>query len=191
MGVAGEGEMTTRSMIIVMGSLLAVFAAGPAAAGDRGTAAPAPGGVPASAASPSPAPAATPAPAAAPATSATPAPRPGPGGVEMTTYYVALLFKGAGSTSGPAPDTEKIHQAHLANIQKMFASGKLVVAGPFQDGGELRGIFIFRVGSLEEARALCATDPAVQAGLLLFDLHPWLAPKELHIGIPEPTAPPK
>jgi uncharacterized protein YciI len=54
---------------------------------------------------------------------------------------------------------------------------KLVVAGPFGDKGTLRGIFVFRVGSLDEARKLSETDPAVQAGRLALDIHPWLVPE--------------
>jgi len=54
---------------------------------------------------------------------------------------------------------------------------KLLVAGPFGDNGALRGIFVFRVGSLEEAQSLCATDPMVKAGRLVVELHPWQIPE--------------
>jgi len=36
---------------------------------------------------------------------------------------------------------------------------------------------VFRVGSLEEARALAANDPAVQAGRLALDIHAWIVPE--------------
>ena len=54
---------------------------------------------------------------------------------------------------------------------------KLVVAGPFGDNGNLRGVFVFRVATLDEAKQLSATDPAVQAGRLVVDLHPWMVPE--------------
>jgi uncharacterized protein len=63
--------------------------------------------------------------------------------------------------------------AHLKNIQRLAAAGKLIVAGPFLDDQKIEGIFIFNVGTVEEARELTATDPAVKAGELEMELHPW------------------
>jgi len=40
----------------------------------------------------------------------------------------------------------------------------------------LRGVFVFKVGSLDEARALSNADPAVKAGRLVVDVHPWEVP---------------
>ncbi len=68
----------------------------------------------------------------------------GPGGYEMTTYYVAFLYRGPNWTPQQTDETRKIQEEHLANIQKMADSGKLVVAGPFTDDGEIRGIFVFK-----------------------------------------------
>ena len=67
----------------------------------------------------------------------------------------------------------------MENIRKMGATGKLVIAGPFADGGDLRGLFIFRVETLEEAKALAEQDPAVKAGRLVLEWHPWYAAKNI------------
>jgi uncharacterized protein YciI len=96
---------------------------------------------------------------------------------KMMTAYLAFLVRGEKWTAEKTPQTEEIQKAHLANIGRLAEMKKLVVAGPFGDNGNLRGIFVFRVNSLEEARTLTLTDPAVKAGRLALDLHPWLVPE--------------
>lgn len=96
--------------------------------------------------------------------------------IKLTTAYLALLTRGDKWTPEKTPATEELQKAHIANIVRLAEMKKLVVAGPFGDNGKLRGIFVFKVASIDEARALTETDPAVQAGRLAIDLHPWLVP---------------
>lgn len=96
---------------------------------------------------------------------------------KMETAYLGFLSRGNQWTPEKTPATEELQKAHLANIHRLAETKKLVVAGPFGDDGDLRGIFVFRVASLEEAQALAATDPAVKAGRLVIDLHPWQVPE--------------
>jgi uncharacterized protein YciI len=103
------------------------------------------------------------------------------GGFEMTTYQVAFLRKGPKWTPGESPELQKLQEAHMAHIREMGESGKLLVAGPFADGGDLRGMFIFRLDTLEEARALAEQDPAVKAGRLALEWHPWFAAKNIRV----------
>jgi uncharacterized protein YciI len=100
---------------------------------------------------------------------------------EMTTYYVALLYRGEGWTPEVTAQTEAIQKAHMANINRLAAEGKLLLAGPFSDDGDLRGMFVLKVGSIDEARASCDTDPAVQAGRLRCELHPWFSAKGIRV----------
>lgn len=97
--------------------------------------------------------------------------------VGMATYYVALLFRGPKWTPAVTPEVERLQKEHLANLRRMADSGKLILAGPFTDDGKLRGIFVFRVDSIEEAKALADADPAVKAGRLVVEIHPWLSAK--------------
>jgi uncharacterized protein YciI len=97
--------------------------------------------------------------------------------IKLTTAYLALLTRGAKWTPEKTPATEELQKAHMANIIRLAGLKKLVVAGPFGDNGQLRGIFVFKVASIAEARALTETDPAVQAGRLAIDIHPWLVPE--------------
>jgi uncharacterized protein YciI len=101
---------------------------------------------------------------------------------DMELLYLGLLRRGSTWTPEVTPEVEALQEAHLANIERMRQSGELLVAGPFGDDGDLRGVYIFRVASMEEAIALTDTDPAVQAGRLVFELHPWWVKKEVFGG---------
>jgi uncharacterized protein YciI len=96
---------------------------------------------------------------------------------EMTTYYFGLITRGPNAGTGTPEERQQIQAAHLANIKRLADAGKILVAGPFADNGEWRGIFIYKCASLEEAQALAATDPAVAAGRLKVEIHPWMTAK--------------
>jgi len=104
---------------------------------------------------------------------------------EMTTYYMALLYRGPKWTAEETAETKQIQQGHMDNIVRMAGSGKLVLAGPFTDGGDLRGVFVFQSVSREEAEQLCANDPAVKAGRLRIELHPWYSAKGIRVNPPK------
>ena len=97
--------------------------------------------------------------------------------ITFTTAYLGFLKRGAKWTPKQTPATAELQKAHLANIYRLAEMKKLVVAGPFGDDTALRGIFVFKVASIDEARALAETDPAVQAGRLVIEMHPWLVPE--------------
>jgi len=90
----------------------------------------------------------------------------------MKAYVMAFLKRGP-NRSQDSLTAANLQKAHLENINRMAEAGKLVVAGPFMDDGDIRGIYVFNVATVEEARALTETDPAVQAGRLVMELHPW------------------
>ena len=87
--------------------------------------------------------------------------------------YVMALLKAGRNRQRPPEEAQKLQAAHRANISRLAAEGKLVLAGPFADDGLLRGIYIFDVPTVAEAEALTRTDPAIQAGQLAMELHPW------------------
>lgn len=90
----------------------------------------------------------------------------------MRQYVMAFLRAGPNQDGDPE-DVRATQAAHLAHIRRMAEDGHLVMAGPFLDAGEVRGIFIFAVDDMAEAEALTAADPAVQAGRLTMELKPW------------------
>ncbi|MCD6013524.1 MAG: hypothetical protein K0Q79_3386 [Flavipsychrobacter sp.] len=92
----------------------------------------------------------------------------------MKQYYFVMLVKGRDRDK--IKDTaviNKLQAGHMANMDRLANEGKLLVAGPFGDDGNWRGIFILDCNSKEEAEALLATDPAIKAGRLDYELHPW------------------
>jgi uncharacterized protein len=89
----------------------------------------------------------------------------------MKQYVLAFLKKG--SKAVDSSQRNQLLQGHLKNIGRLAKEGKLLLAGPFLDKGDLAGIFIFNVTTIEEAKNLVATDPAVKAGLFAIELHPW------------------
>jgi len=104
---------------------------------------------------------------------------------EMTTYVMGLLRRGPNAAETSNAEKQKILAGHMANIQKMADTGKLVVAGPFADNGDLRGVFIFKGVTIEEARALAAPDPAIESGYMILELHPWYAAEGLRVNPPK------
>ncbi|KRB57792.1 YciI family protein [Flavobacterium sp. Root186] len=88
--------------------------------------------------------------------------------------YVFCLLKSGTNTTASKEETKKLFEGHMANISKLVKEGKLVVAGPFmKNDRNYRGIYIFNVETVDEAKALVATDPAIKANLLEAELTPW------------------
>src|SRR5260370_40069381 len=104
----------------------------------------------------------------------------------MTVVYMVLLKRGPSWSPQQTPETQKVQEAHMANIRAMWEAKKLIIAGPFGDDSDLRGVFIFQVGSLEEAKALAASDPAVKAGRPAGEVHPWWAGRRAPPGAGPP-----
>lgn len=92
----------------------------------------------------------------------------------MVVYYLRVLKRGLLWTPEETPEVARLQAAHIAYGGQLLASGKLILNGPLIDNGDLRGVGVFRVGSLEEARALSDADPSVRAGRLISEIHPWM-----------------
>jgi uncharacterized protein YciI len=88
--------------------------------------------------------------------------------------YVFCILKTGSNTTTTVEEKNKLFKGHMANIGRLAQEGKLVVAGPFmKNDRNYRGLYIFNVGTLEEAKALVATDPAVKENLLEAELTLW------------------
>jgi len=99
---------------------------------------------------------------------------------QMKQYF--MVFLKAGSNRDQDSITRaKLQEGHLKNITRLFEEKKLVLAGPFLDNGVFRGIFILDVPTEKEAKDLLATDPAIVAGRLDYEIHPWYGPGNIQI----------
>lgn len=87
--------------------------------------------------------------------------------------YVMAYLKAGPNRDQDSTTAAHLQRAHLDNIKRMAESGKLVLAGPFMDDHQVKGIYVFAVATVEEAEELTASDPAIKAGRLVMELHPW------------------
>lgn len=92
--------------------------------------------------------------------------------IQIRKYYFVMLLKGSNRTQDSVT-AAKLQDGHMTNIGRLYKEGKLKVAGPFGDDGNWRGIFIFDCETEEEVKKLLDTDPAIAAGRLAYDIHPW------------------
>ncbi len=95
---------------------------------------------------------------------------------DLKSYQMVFLYRGE-NRSQDSLEAVKIQGGHLANIQRLSEEGKLIVAGPFLDNQDLRGIFIFDCESEDEVKELLKTDPAIIAGRLKYEIRPWMTDK--------------
>lgn len=92
----------------------------------------------------------------------------------MKNYFLVILKSGTNTTADKELISESF-RGHLDNINRLVEGGKLIVAGPLgKNENDYRGIFIFNdIKSIEEAKELLQTDPAIKNGLLDYEIFTW------------------
>jgi uncharacterized protein YciI len=97
----------------------------------------------------------------------------------MAAYYVGLLKTGSERSTGDKAADADLQSRHLASMERRWREKTVVGAGPIMEGGDLRGILIITADTVERARLIASDDPAVQAGRLRVEVHPWWGPKDI------------
>lgn len=88
-------------------------------------------------------------------------------------HYVLAILK-TGPKRMPDGEARKaMFAGHFANIQRLAKEGKLALAGPFGDNKDgWRGLFVFAVENIEDAKKLTETDPVIVNGEMVADYYP-------------------
>lgn len=89
----------------------------------------------------------------------------------MRSYVMVVLLTGPNdATVTDKQEREALFAGHFSNMDRLAKAGKLVLAGPFIEGEPKRGLFVYAVDTLEEAEELVKTDPAVKAGIFVYEM---------------------
>lgn len=94
---------------------------------------------------------------------------------EFDSFIVVLLVRPPNPPEIAKIELDRLQEAHLANINRLFDEGKLLKAGPFEDysGRNVRGMFILTTDSVEKARAWVAADSLIKLGRLVPEYLKW------------------
>ena len=104
---------------------------------------------------------------------------------QFDEYELVLLWAASDRAELEPQAAERTQRQHLGHLEAMRAAGHLLVAGPLlnQPDPRLRGICIYRTGSVAAALELASSDPAVRAGQLEVEAMTWFTrPGALAIG---------
>jgi len=98
--------------------------------------------------------------------------------IHLHGFQLTLLRRPDNPPSYDDETTEQIQRDHLAFYAAMRQAGHVVTNGPVLDQPDeaLRGMSIYATESVDRARELANTDPAVVAGRLKVQAMTWLCP---------------
>jgi uncharacterized protein YciI len=106
--------------------------------------------------------------------------------------YVMVILKTGPTPKPKGKQRDEMFKGHFANIQRLADQGKLALAGPFDGVDGWRGMFIFAVKDIEEAKQLTATDPVIASGEMVAEYHQYygsaalMQVNEIHNRITKP-----
>lgn len=90
----------------------------------------------------------------------------------MRQYVMCFLKTGPLKVDDKAKVAE-LMKGHFGMINRLAEAGKLIIAGPFMEGGDYRGIYVFDVKTIDEAKALTETDPSIKEGYFKVEFIKW------------------
>jgi uncharacterized protein YciI len=103
----------------------------------------------------------------------------------ISSYFVGFLV----SPEQPGPMSRELFIGHQNYMRSQIEAGVYRLIGPFTDSGRIRGMVILGARSADEARAIVAADPAVQAGTMAVEIHPAMFPDLSSLRVEYPPRP--
>ena len=85
--------------------------------------------------------------------------------------YVLVVLKTGPRRVPDGPARDEMFRGHFANINRLSAAGKLVLAGPLDGVDGWRGLFVLAAADLDAARAMVADDPVIVEGEMVAEYH--------------------
>ena len=106
----------------------------------------------------------------------------------QTKPYTVLILKAGPRYSPPGPDRDPEVAGtilrHGKRNMRLRLAGLLPIICPIADGSGVTGVGVF-AASPEEVDRIYAADPAVQAGMLTYEIHPTRSFPESALPDPE------
>lgn len=92
--------------------------------------------------------------------------------INLGNYYLQLLRRGPSWSPEQTAAAHELFLKHLNFVRRMTEARTFVIVGPVRENDALFGMAVLNTTSRAEAEAICAGDPAVQAGQYAVELHP-------------------
>lgn len=107
--------------------------------------------------------------------------------------YVLVILKSGPNKVPAGPERDEMFKGHFANIERLSAEGKLVLAGPLDGVDGWRGLFVLAVADIDEARRHVGTDPVIVQGEMVAEYHQYygsaalMLMRDLHARLQKPA----
>jgi uncharacterized protein YciI len=85
--------------------------------------------------------------------------------------YVLVVLKTGPNKMPAGPERDAMFRGHFQNMKRLSDAGQLVLAGPLDGVDGWRGMFVFAVADIEEAKRLAQTDPVLVHGEMVAEYH--------------------
>jgi uncharacterized protein YciI len=99
--------------------------------------------------------------------------------------FVLVILKTGPKPEVSQPVRDSLMKGHFGFINRMSEKGLLVMAGPLdKNDRQYRGIYVFNVPTVEQARAMAKEDPSIQSGYFDVELFGFYGSAALPMHVP-------